>query len=330
MSVVQSGIESTVPTVPLQVPELMLVEQKLAEVLGKAEGIIKDTCAGLLSAGGKRIRPLLTVYSGLCFGPLNTNMVFAAVAAELVHMASLVHDDVIDGSQTRRARDTVNSLHGNSAAVLTGDYIFAEAFNILSSHKLFAPMGYLVEAIKAMCDGEVNQAGELFALSANPDKYFARIAQKTGILLAACCRSGAQTGGGSEKEIEVMGEYGLNLGYAFQIVDDILDFTGTQEKLGKPVGVDVTSGNITLPVILLMDNPVYGNWVKEVLATRQVSVTGVESIRQALLQAGSIEQSYAAAAGCVKRAKASLERIPAGRYKNILLGMADKVLQRQL
>ncbi len=329
MSVVQPGVGPIVVPSPLQLPELMLVEQKLADILGKAEGIIKDTCAGLLYAGGKRVRPLLTVCSGLCFGPLNMNMVFAAVAAELVHMASLVHDDVIDASQTRRGTATVNSRHGNSAAVLTGDYIFAEAFNILSSHRLITAMGYLVEAIKAMCDGEVNQAGELFALSVNPDKYFARIAKKTGILLAACCKSGAETGGGSEGEIEAMGEYGLNLGYAFQIVDDILDFTGTQEKLGKPVGLDVTNGNITLPVILLMDNPVYGNWVKEILSTRQINVTGVESIRQALQQAGSIEQSYAAAAKCVEKAKASLERIPAGRNKIMLLELADKVLQRQ-
>lgn len=329
MSVVKPGAGPTVIPSPPQLPELMLVEEKLAEILGKADGIIRDTCAGLLSAGGKRVRPMLTVCSGRCFGPLNMNMVFAAVAAELVHMASLVHDDVIDVSQTRRGRATVNSRYGNNTAVLTGDYIFAEAFNILSSNRLIAAMGYLVEAIKAMCDGEVNQAGELFSLSMDPHKYFTRIAKKTGILLSACCKSGAVTGGASEQEIEAMGEYGLNLGYAFQIVDDILDFTGTQETLGKPVGLDVTNGNITLPVILLLGNPAYGDWIKEILSGRKLDVTGVESIRQALQQTGSIEQSYAAASKCVEKAKASLEGIPPGLYKNTLLELADNVLQRQ-
>lgn len=327
MSVVQ--IKDTPALTFTGLPELVLVEDKLTEILAGADGIIKDACTNLLCSGGKRLRPLLTICSGLCFGPVTDDMIYAAVAGELIHMASLIHDDVIDGSLTRRGKATANALHGNCAAILTGDYIFAEAFNILSSRRLLASMGYLVEAIKEMCDGEVNQAGELFHTSINTEQYYARIAKKTGILLAACCKSGASTAGASDEEIRLLGEYGLNLGYAYQIVDDILDFTGSAEKLGKPIGVDVTSGNVTLPVILLMENPVYGGWIKDVLNARNIPTCGVESIREALRNAGSIEKSYGAAANCVAEAKASLKQIPDGKHKDLLLALADKILQRE-
>ncbi|HWJ02363.1 MAG TPA: polyprenyl synthetase family protein [Verrucomicrobiae bacterium] len=315
--------QSTWPTA-----EMALVEDALQHVFARSRGIIRETCYGLINSGGKRIRPLLTLTSSLCFGPVRSEAIYAAVAAELVHMASLVHDDVIDRSEIRRGQATVNSLVGNSSAVLAGDYIFAEAFNLMSSHKLYASMNYLVEAIQQMCDGEVNQAGETFVTTVNREKYLCRIAKKTGILLAACCKSGAATAGASETEIFKLGQYGLNVGYAFQIVDDILDFTGTPEVLGKPIGLDVKNGNVTLPVILLMDNPVYGPWVKQVLDTQQVNNDGLASIKEALFNTGSIERAYGVAETCIENAKQSLEQIPDSEYKTTLLGLADKVLKR--
>jgi heptaprenyl diphosphate synthase len=310
-------------------PELSLVEDTLYRVLSKSRGIIKDACCNLVNAGGKRIRPLLTLNSALCFGPLNTDVVNAAAAAELIHMASLVHDDVIDKAETRRGKPTVNSMYGNNAAVLTGDYMFAEAFQILANHQLLPSMGYLVEAIQAMCDGEVNQAQQLFDHSVCTERYLCRIAKKTGILLASCCKSGAATAGATPEEVAALGEYGLNLGYAFQIVDDILDFVGESETVGKPIGGDIVSGNVTLPVIILMDNPIYGDWIKQVLGSQQINTAGVESIKCALMGAGSIDKAYQMAASCVEKAKASLEKIPASPYKAALLQVADLIYSRQ-
>jgi len=312
----------------LQVPELLFVEDKLQVVLSKADGLIQQTCVGLLQSGGKRIRPILTLYSGMCFAPLNPPMIQAAVATELIHMASLIHDDVIDESATRRGKPTVNSLYGDHAAILTGDYLFAEAFNILSTHQLLSSMTYLVEAIQAMCEGEVNQANEQFSSSVSLQHYFQRITKKTGKLLAACCQSGAILAGASSEELIQMREYGHNIGYAYQITDDILDISGDADSLGKPVDADLMNGNITLPFLYLMDNPIYGNWLKEIMKTRTVTRQGVQSIKEALMSSGCLDQAYATATQCICNAKNCLDKIPRSPYRTTLVNLADSILLR--
>lgn len=317
---------TSIPT--LQFPELLFVEDKLQVVLSKADGSIQQTCVSLLQSGGKRIRPLLTLYSGMCFAPLNPPMIQAAIAAELIHMASLIHDDVIDESATRRGKPTINSLYGDHSAILTGDYLFAEAFNILSSHQLLSSMTYLVEAIQAMCEGEVNQANEQFSSSISLQHYFQRITKKTGTLLAACCQSGAILAGASSEELAHMREYGLNIGYAYQITDDILDISGDADSLGKPVGTDLINGNITLPFLYLMDDPLYGNWLKEIIKTRKVTRQGIQSIKDALVSSGCIDQAYATATNCICHAKDSLDKIPRSPYRTTLVNLADSILLR--
>ena len=318
--------DTLIPT--LQFSELLFVEDKLQAVLSKTDGLIQKTCVALLQSGGKRIRPLLTLYSGMCFAPLNPPMIDAAVAAELIHMASLIHDDVIDESSTRRGKSTVNSLYGDHAAILTGDYLFAEAFNILSSHQLLSSMAYLVKAIQAMCEGEVNQANEQFSISLGLQHYFQRITKKTGELLAACCQSGAILAGASSEELTLMREYGLNIGYAYQITDDILDISGDSEALGKPVGADLINGNITLPFLYLMDNPIYGDWLKEIIKTRKVSRQGIQSIKEALVSSGCLDQAYTTATECICKAKDCLDKIPRSPYRAALANLADSILLR--
>lgn len=310
--------------------ELLFVEDQLENVLEKAPGQIKGTCLRLLKSGGKRIRPLLTLLSGMCFAPLTPKMIQAAVAAELIHMASLVHDDVIDHSTTRRGNPTINALHGDHAAVLTGDYLFAEAFHILSSNQLLSSMEFLVEAIQAMCDGEVDQAEEKFEPAVDIGMYFNRIAKKTGILLSACCQAGGSIAGCNEHELALLKEYGLNIGYAYQITDDILDFHGDAHTLGKPSGADITNGHITLPVIFLLNNSVYGHWLREIIHTRKITVQGLQSIKEALIHSGSFELAFEAAAQCVDIAKASLDPIPASPYKMRLIAIADSILNRKM
>lgn len=316
----------SIPT--LQFPELLFVEDKLQVILSKADGLIQQTCVSLLQSGGKRIRPLLTLYSGMCFAPLNPPMIQAAVAAELIHMASLIHDDVIDKSSTRRGKPTVNSLYGDHAAILTGDYLFAEAFNILSTQQLLSSMTYLVEAIQAMCEGEVNQANEQFSSSISLQHYFQRITKKTGKLLAACCQSGAILAGDFAEELTQMREYGLNIGYAYQITDDILDISGDADSLGKPVGTDLINGNLTLPFLYLMDNPIYGNWLREIIKTRQVTRQGIQSIKEALVSSGCLDQAYATATQCICNAKDCLDKIPRSPYRTTLVNLADSILRR--
>ncbi len=319
--------ETSIPK--LQFTELLFVEDQLQIVLQKADGLIQQTCISLLESGGKRIRPLLTLYSGMCFAPLNPLMIQAAVASELIHMASLIHDDVIDESATRRGNPTIVSQYGNHAAILTGDYLFAEAFSILSRQQLLTCMTYLVDAIQAMCHGEVTQADEQFSASVDLDSYFSRIAKKTGILLAACCQSGAILAGATSEEITGMRNYGLNLGYAYQITDDILDINGDAVSLGKPVGADLVNGNITLPILYLLDKPIYGSWLREIMKLRKVTHQGNQSVREALISTGCLEQAYATATQCIINAKESLGAIPSSPYKQTLLDLADMILHRK-
>jgi heptaprenyl diphosphate synthase len=313
----------------LHFPELLIVEDKLQDSFKRANGIIKETCSKLLNSGGKRLRPLLTLQSAQCFGPLNTSTIHAAVAAELIHMASLIHDDVIDHSDLRRGLPTVNAEHGNQIAVLTGDYVFAEAFHILSSEQLLSSMSYLVEAIQAMCDGEVHQAGDCFNLSLGKENYFHRISQKTGILFASCCRSGAATAGASPEQIKQLGNYGMNLGYAYQIIDDILDFTGNPKVTGKPVAADLINGYITLPVIYLLENPLYGPWAREILQKQQISTSDIQKIIQALITSEALDEAFATAYHCAENAIQSLEELPSSVAKTFLSDLTFSVLYRK-
>lgn len=313
---------------PSFLPELLIVEEQLNQTVEKAQGMIRESCSRLLGSGGKRLRPLLTLHSAMCFGPLNTATLQASVAAELIHMASLIHDDVIDHSDLRRGLPTINSEQGNLAAVLTGDYIFAEAFQILSSHQLLESMHYLVEAIQEMCTGEVHQAGRQFDLSVTANDYFDRIAQKTGILLASSCRSGAATAGASTGDIERLGTYGMYLGYAYQIIDDLLDFTGNPEQTGKPVAADLLNGHITLPVIYLLNNPLYGPWARELLQDKPTPQS-IHKIIQALISSEALDEAFSTALTCVKSALSYLDKIPACPSKKFLTELSYQVLYRK-
>ncbi|AHF07196.1 polyprenyl synthetase family protein [Desulfitobacterium metallireducens] len=312
---------------PVVLPELLIVEEELHKTVAKAQGMILKSCSHLLSSGGKRLRPLLTLHSGMCFGPLNTATLQAAVAAELIHMASLIHDDVIDHSDLRRGQPTINSQQGNLNAVLTGDYLFAEAFQILSSHQLMDSMHYLVEAIQSMCTGEVEQAKHQFNFSLTINDYFERIAQKTGILLASSCRSGAATAGASQGDIERLGTYGMYLGYAYQIIDDLLDYTGNPEQTGKPVGADLINGNLTLPMIYLLNNPLYGPWARELLQDK-ITSQSLRKIIQALISSDAMDEAFSTAQTCITSALSYLEKIPDGSSKTVLTDLAYQVLYR--
>lgn len=312
----------------LNMPGYDEIEERLSCILTNAEGIVKDMCLSLLSSGGKRVRPLLVVYSGLCFSEISQQVIYTAVASELIHMASLVHDDIIDLSESRRGRRTINSVYGNHSAVLAGDYLFAQAFSILSHHKLLSSMEYLVEAISQMCDGEINQAGDGFKLWISEDEYFNRIRKKTGILISSCCRAGSSSAGAPDHLVNAMGDYGMNVGYAYQIVDDILDFTGDEGKLGKPTGMDLINGNITLPVIMLLKHEEYRDKALRIIRQESMSHSDVNTITGMLKKSGAIDMAYDTAHKCIIRAKDSISRVRDSAYKSMLLYMADRAVSR--
>jgi len=304
------------------------LENRLMDVLLDSEGPIRDMCHHILKAGGKRIRPLIVLYSGMIFSEPSQNLMDAAVAAELIHMASLVHDDIVDNSLLRRNRPSINKIWGNEYAVLCGDYLFAKAFGILSEKRLIKSMNFMVEAITNMCHGEIRQASDRFNFNVSIESYYIRIAKKTAIFLQSCAKSGSSIGGANEKDIETIGEYGLNIGYAFQIIDDILDFCGEVDVMGKEKYEDLRQGNITLPVILLMNKDAYRNWLLEMVEGRRINEKDIDNICNALKESGVLDESSEIAASHIKKAKKCLDLLPKSNYTDFLYNLSNMLQSR--
>ncbi len=304
------------------------VESELYDVLSDNTGVINDMCRHILSAGGKRIRPLLVLYSGLIFGRVTKELISAAVAAELIHAASLVHDDIIDESPLRRNRISINRKWGNHYAVLCGDYLFAKAFGTLARSRLLRSMDYMIEAIENMCSGEVLQEETRFDYDINLDLYYELIAKKTAVFLSCCCKSGAVTAGANEAQILALGDYGLNVGYAFQIVDDMLDFFGDTSAMGKPKFEDLRQGCITMPIIFLLEHQVYGKRVRQIIEERDFTKQSMEMITDALIGTGIAAKVNDIVFSHIRKAKDSLKILPECEYLTKLSSIADMVGSR--
>jgi heptaprenyl diphosphate synthase len=308
--------------------KLQIINEELEKALADSQGLIGEMCNHLLSAGGKRIRPLLVMYCGLVFSEPKSELLHAAVAMELVHMASLVHDDIIDESSLRRNQPSVNKVWGNQAAVLGGDYLFAKAFSVLAEHHLIRNLNLTVQAIQEMCQGEIIQAEARFNLEFGLANYYERIAKKTAILLQCSCKSGAIVNGASETQIEQIGEFGLNLGFAFQIVDDILDFLGDSTVMGKPKHEDLVQGNLTLPALLLLEHQQYSEWMRDLIIHKQFQDQNLEQVNQVLKESGIIKRSFEIAVSYIEKAKQNLNGLPANQFREYLVEVADKLKAR--
>lgn len=308
--------------------EMADVEAALYQAVAASQGPITKMCLHLLESGGKRFRPLLVLLAGRCFGPSSAALVNAAAAAELIHMASLVHDDVIDNSENRRGKPTLNALWDNRTSVLSGDFLFAKAFALLTDSGRFDILRLMVEAIEDMCEGEVEQALLVFNPNQTEQDYTERTKKKTAKLIAACCQSGAIIGQAEAPVVSALEEYGLYLGLAFQIADDILDYTGDPDALGKPVYQDLAQGNFTLPILYLLRNKKERQWLTQILSEGKLNPSVTEQITDVLKNSGALDYTYAKAYECRDRAKAALQVVPDSPFKAVLLNLADLALSR--
>ncbi|MDH3226081.1 MAG: polyprenyl synthetase family protein [Thermoleophilia bacterium] len=232
-------------------PWLARCEERLADIVGEGRPIVAEPATETLIAGGKRLRPLL-VYC--CAAPENGNgaaITSAAAAVELVHMATLVHDDVLDDADLRRGHPTVLNRHGRERAVETGDHLFALAFGELAAAGSPDAVSILAQASLELSQGEISQDSRARDLSLSAEDYLDRVRLKTAALFSAACRLGGQMGA-TTRASDLLGEFGQLIGVAFQIFDDILDLTGTTDTTGKPRGADLRDGTVTLPMIRAM------------------------------------------------------------------------------
>jgi len=281
-----------------------------------------------LKGGGKRIRPALTLLSGKFYDYNPSSLLPMAVAVELMHTATLVHDDAIDKSMVRRARPTVNKVWGEDKAVLLGDYLFAKAGEFAADTQNLRVIKLFSQTLEIISAGEINQAFNAFNLEQTRQHYLQRISSKTASLFSLATESGAILSQAPERSIKGLKEYGYNLGIAFQIVDDILDYISTEEEMGKPIGSDLAQGTLTLPAMLAMERYPEDNPVKRVFQNRGKQ----ENIKPALelVRNSSIAQEcYQVASDYCSKACQNLSLLPDNACRRALIELADYVVKRK-
>jgi geranylgeranyl pyrophosphate synthase len=230
--------------------ELEQVDLGLARVFPNDESLLGEVSEHLLSAKGKKFRPaLLLLTAEMVGGVCEEDSVAAAVVVELVHMATLIHDDTVDKSLTRRGKPTVHSRWSEDVSIIMGDYVYSKAFKMLAGLNMYGAMAILAQSTHEMTIGEMAQIETKWNFDATEDDYMTIIEKKTASLIAAACEIGAMTGGSHEGESRICSSFGRQVGLAFQIMDDILDFLGDEAVLGKPRGSDIKGGDMTLPMI---------------------------------------------------------------------------------
>ena len=230
--------------------DLATIESQLRKEIHADPPEVGGPMADLFEAGGKRIRPALVLLAALCGTYDLGRLTPAAMAVELTHAATLVHDDVIDRAKVRRGRPTVSAQLGDEPAIVIGDYYFAKAYEQAASTNNAEVVAILARTVMAICAGEVRQQAIRYRYSTDVSEYMRRIEAKTAALLAACCEIGALLGGLGDEQRGALRAYGRELGLAFQIADDVLDYTASEGEVGKPIGHDIVDGFATLPLML--------------------------------------------------------------------------------
>jgi len=288
----------------------------LAEQLGY---VVKET--------GKGIRPALTLLSGKFYNYDLTYLLPMAISVELMHTATLVHDDAIDKAVVRRGQATINRIWGEEIAVLMGDYLFAKAGEFVADTQTPRVIKLFSHTLGIISSGEINQFLGAFKLEPSRENYLHRIYSKTAALFSLATESGSILSQAPEESVAVLKEYGDNLGIAFQIVDDILDFTSTEEAMGKPVGSDLTQGTLTLPAMLLLERYPEDNPIKRLFETgdKKNVALAIEMVRNSPI----IEECYRVASEYCDRACRNLSLLPENSSRQALSDLAKYVVSQK-
>jgi octaprenyl-diphosphate synthase len=309
--------------------DLEALDGLLRRELATDDPFIGELVSHVLATRGKLMRPALALLSAAACGGADEQRLHLAGTVELIHLASLIHDDIIDAADLRRGISTVNMLWGNQVAVLLGDYLFATAFDLVSRirHPEVAPA--IAMAAVAMSQAEI----QAVKLGGEPHEdeavYFAIIEGKTARLFSAACRAGALITGAPPHVAEMLAQFGLRWGISFQITDDALDLTGTPEALGKPIGSDIDAGKITLPVIAALRRASEADRVRLRALVQHASGDGaLDELRTIVNRYGGLRHALDTARTYADRAAAALDGLPASRAKDSLLDLAEFVLVR--
>lgn len=285
----------------------------------------------LRASGGKRVRPALLLLAAYSVGGRGSdeNVIRLATVMEMLHTATLVHDDIIDNADTRRSRASVNARFGNHAAVLMGDWLYMTAFESSLKERSLPILDILTKLTRKMTEGEIIQLTTVGNAEITRDEYFDILKRKTAYLFSGCCEIGAIVGSADPDRRAALRNYGMNLGIAFQLADDLLDFTADQETLGKASGADLLEGKLTLPLILLCERDGSVRSLLEEIMDAGIYLDGQrEHIYSKLRNSGAIEESQKIANSYSATARKSLEILPKTEYLQALDEIPEYVIQR--
>lgn len=306
------------------------IEEELATITPQN---LADASVYLTRAGGKMLRPALTLITAEAVGGARESSLNAAAAIELIHTFSLIHDDIMDQDDTRRGMPSVHKVWGDDVAILAGDTLFSKAFEIIigskgtSSDQNNKALATVADACVKICEGQALDMSFEERFDVKQDEYMEMIFKKTGALIAAATKAGAIMGGASDEVIDAMYEYGRLIGLAFQIQDDYLDLVADEETLGKPIGSDIGKGKMTIIAIKGLESDDSGRLL-EILKDTENSQSDIDEAIQILTDCGAIEYARNLALESVDQAKEVLEILDDSASKPILVGIADFVLER--
>jgi octaprenyl-diphosphate synthase len=330
--------------------DLALVEREIAAQNSAAIEPVSEISSYLCAGGGKRLRPALLLLAAGASGYRGESAIRLGAVVEMIHSATLIHDDVIDGANTRRGRPSANARWGNHMSVLAGDWLYMQSFEMALRERNFSILDILIDLTQNMVEGELLQLTRLGRIDLNEVEATELAYRKTACLFSGCSRLGAVLGKQPKAVEDALAEYGRNAGLAFQLVDDLLDFTASLEKLGKPVLSDLKEGKVTLPLIFALEAGANGSadgngdgsghvhghsngdgrrLVAKVLEERDFQSVRPEQITMLVKETGALERARKLARDYVCRAKDSLSELPDTEYRRALLAVPDFILDRE-
>lgn len=301
------------------------VGDQLRELSFHRHPLLGETLAHVFETGGKRIRPALVLLSGRLGSYRRADLLTLATSVEAVHTATLVHDDTIDAAVTRRGLQTVSALWDAKVAILLGDFLFAQSAELAARLNSVRIMTLLSQTVMDMSSGELQQYAATQNRTVDQGDYFARIRGKTASLFAMCCEGGAIVSEQNEEQVRCLREYGMNLGLAFQIADDVLDFTSDDATLGKPAGNDLRQGTITLPVILLAEQLPPGSALLRYIHAGSHH----DDVVSEVVESGVLDTVRDKARLHARRAASALQNFPESEAKDALVHLAETVIVRE-
>lgn len=312
-------------------PDLLRVEEQLVQLLEKRGGVLKGPAEMMFRGGGKRLRPALVLLSSRLFGPQPESAISIAAAVEMVHGASLIHDDVIDDADLRRGQPTIKAISGNRIAVLLGDLLLCQALLAVAELDRVVLVQVVSQAVADMTAGQILELRFQGNVETQVDQYLRMIHGKTAALMEAGCRLGALLNQASPAHTEACASFGMNLGMAFQISDDVLDIWGSPDKLGKPTGSDLRERKYTLPFLhaFQQSQKPQRNMVRQLLNREKLEAGAMQALIQWMDQNHSREHSLQLAQDYVVQAREALLQTPQGATRTTLEELLEYVMKRE-